>query len=106
MTITEVINVCAGFKDHQACSRTDNSHGYWGSCSNDNPSVDNDCSYFSHIYYRDPNINNFSVILKNKNTTYRKIQEINIANTICINLKPNLLINPPAIRGNIMLGNA
>ena len=29
LSVPEVIDACAGFKDHQKCSRKDNSHGYW-----------------------------------------------------------------------------
>jgi len=79
MSITEVINVCAGFINHNACSRKDNSHGYWGTCSDANtPPINNDCSYFSHIYYRDPIYTNFSNIINNSTNTYIKIQKIKL----------------------------
>ena len=81
MTISQVIEVCAGFTDHDTCSRKDNSHGYWGTCSNaKDVSVDNDCSYFSHIYFRDPLETNFSVVIDNATDTYTKIQEITLVN--------------------------
>jgi len=79
MSITEVIDVCAGFVNHNTCSRKDNSHGYWGTCSDaTNPPIDNDCSYFSHIYYRDPIYTNFSHKIDNSTNIYRKIQTINL----------------------------
>ena len=81
MTITDVITACAGFKDHSTCSRKDNSHGYWGTCSDAvDASVGNDCSYFSHMYFRDPNDTNFSMILIDANNTYRKVQTVNLTN--------------------------
>lgn len=81
MTITETINACAGFNDHGKCSRRDNSHGYWGTCSNAvDASVGNDCSYFSHMRFRDPKYTNFSIIHNNINDTYRKIKTVTLTN--------------------------
>jgi len=95
MTVSEVVDVCAGFKDHDTCARKDNSHGYWGSCSNEKDvTIDNDCSYFSHIYFRDPKIVNFNITIKDANVSFNKVQDINLVNkdgTLKKNL--NLSIN-------------
>ena len=81
MTITEVIYACSGFKDHDSCSRKDNSHGYWATCSNAiDVSVDNDCSYFSHMYFRDPLETNFSDPINNSTNSYTKVQAITLVN--------------------------
>jgi hypothetical protein len=98
MSITEVIDVCAGFRNHDACSRKDNSHGYWGTCSDsENPPIDNDCSYFSHIYYRDPLYTNFSNKIDNSTNIYRKIQTLNLNNN-GTSMGLNISINTSIIR--------
>ena len=52
MSITQVIEACSNEDD--ACLRADNSHGHWGSCNADaNVAVNDDCNYFSPMYYRD-----------------------------------------------------
>ena len=80
MSVTQVIDVCAGFKNHDECARRDNSHGYWGSCEIvDDVSVENDCNYFSHIYYRDLNGEpSFPTPDNELNATYRKIQIVEL----------------------------
>jgi len=55
MGITEVIHHCAGFENHDACARADDSHGSWDSCSGWGlEHFPNDCAYYSSMYYRDP----------------------------------------------------
>ena len=73
MSIPEVIAACAGFADHDACSRADNSHGYWASCQKSGPGtpVEDDCDYFSFMYYRESAETDTG---DKANATYRKIQ--------------------------------
>ena len=58
--------------------------GFWGTCSDgDDTSVDNDCNYFSHVYYRDLNrADVFPLIQKGneRNATYRKIAVVTLPN--------------------------
>ena len=52
MSITQVIEACSN--EDESCLRADNSHGHWGSCNADaNVAVNDDCNYFSPMYYRD-----------------------------------------------------
>ena len=52
MSITQVIEACSN--EDESCLRKDNSHGHWGSCNADaNVAVNDDCNYFSPMYYRD-----------------------------------------------------
>jgi len=111
MTITETINACAGFNDHSKCSRRDNSHGYWGTCSSaTDASVGNDCSYFSHMRFRDPEYTNFSIIHNNINDTYRKIKTLKLTNengtVIGINISANTSIVTDRTTKRITLTNA
>lgn len=75
MSIPEVIAACAGFADHDACARADNSHGYWASCQKSGPStpVEDDCDYYSFMYYRESADSDTGATA---NATYRKIQVI------------------------------
>ena len=84
MSVTEVIHACAGFKDHELCSRADNSHGHWASCLPSDqlgvvqPDVGEDCNYYSHIYYRDLQGGAAPSTDKGANSTFRKIQVITL----------------------------
>lgn len=111
MTITETINACAGFNNHVKCSRRDNSHGYWGTCSSaTDASIGDDCSYFSHMRFRDPKYTNFSIIHNNINDTYRKIKALKLTNengTIMgVNISANTSIVTDRTTKRITLTNA
>ena len=60
MSVTATIEACA--REQESCSRRDNSHGHWANCNPSDtgnvPQVQEDCNYYSHMYYRDPNGNN------------------------------------------------
>ena len=107
MTISEVIDACAGFKDHATCARKDNSHGFWGSCSNEpTVNINNDCSYFSHIYYRDPQLFNFNYTIKNANVTFNKIQDLNLQNKDNLTISINTTILNDRTKKRHLLNNA
>ena len=110
MTITETINACAGFNDHDKCSRRDNSHGYWGTCSSAiDANIGDDCSYFSHMSFRDPKYTNFSIIHNNINDTYRKIKVLKLTNengtVMGINISANTSIVTDRTTKRITLTN-
>jgi hypothetical protein len=82
MTITDTIAACAGFEDHNKCSRNDNSHGYWGTCQQD-------CNLYSHMYFRDPRGQPLPPPTNNTNVTFRKIQ---VLDTAALNITANVSI--------------
>lgn len=74
MTVAEVVSACT--EGSGACLRADDSHGNWGSCEGFGATaIEDDCSYFSFLYYRDDASNDTGAASA---APYRKIQEIEI----------------------------
>ena len=92
MSVTATIEACA--REQESCSRRDNSHGHWANCNPSDtgnvPQVQEDCNYYSHMYYRDPNGNNLPPVDTSGNTTFRKIQVITLTNSSTGNLLDSL----------------
>jgi hypothetical protein len=110
MSITEVIQACAGFLDHNKCARKDNSHGYWGSCAgygSEFATSGGDCSYFSNMYFRETGAI-VSAPPVESNATFRKVVVVSVNSTSVgvLNISTNVSVLLDRFRRSQLLNSS